>query len=846
MRIMERLLSLAPRWSIVPLILLSLVATGTAGAGQTLGAAWVARVESAPGGDGRSSAIAVDAVGDVYVAGAVYNGDPGSGGTGLDYLTVKYSGATGSKIWSAQYNGTGNGDDVAAALVVDPSGHLWVTGHAFNGDPVNGGSSDDIVTLEYDSATGALVDTRVYNGPGNGQDQGTAIAADASGNVYVGGSGFAGPATQVDYVILRYGVADGVNWERTYDGGTGGNDQATGIAVDSGGNAFVVGASYGGDPSAGGTGADYATVSFAPDGTQRWVVREDGPGHGFDKATSVAVASNGDVVVHGFVTGPTDFDFLTVRYGGADGHTIWRTEYDSSSHQPDVATAAGLSPDGAVYVTGYSGVPPFQSFLTLRLSGVDGSVEWTRSYSGPAGFQSIANALATEASGAVYVGGFSYGSGTAADYATLKYTAQGIQSFEGRYNNVPAGDDRLTALAAGTDGDVWVTGTSSNGASLGIATLRYATANHPPVASAGPGQTIECAGSTTTVHLDASASTDIDGDPLTFVWSEDDTPFAGGITPTVQLSAGTHLISVTVSDNRGGSDTADVTIVISDTIAPDISAPPTITLASTPGACSAMVPSTPPDVSDNCGSPSLVGARNDGRSLTDPFPVGTTTIVWTATDRAGNSSSAIQSVIVLDHEPPVITCPSDLTVAQSFPGGSGVGFAVTATDNCSLNPEVTTSPLSGSLFPVGTTTVTCTATDDAGNTANCTFRVTVTALPSTGGARVTGSGKVLVNGAPASFTLQARTVSAQKVKGHFTYQEKHHGRTLHSTGITSLQVSGSQVSLFGNAKDEHHKAVGFGLTIDTASPRSPQFTLTFSDGYTVGPSPLVSGKVRLH
>jgi hypothetical protein len=58
--------------------------------------------------------------------------------------------------------------------------------------------------------------------------------------------------------------------------------------------------------------------------------------------------------------------------------------------------------------------------------------------------------------------------------------------------------------------------------------------------------------------------------------------------------------------------------------------------------------------------------------------------------------------------------------------GAVVSFTVTATDNCDLTPTVVCSPASGSFFPIGTTTVNCTATDDCGNTDSCSFTVTVT------------------------------------------------------------------------------------------------------------------------
>ena len=79
-----------------------------------------------------------------------------------------------------------------------------------------------------------------------------------------------------------------------------------------------------------------------------------------------------------------------------------------------------------------------------------------------------------------------------------------------------------------------------------------------------------------------------------------------------------------------------------------------------------------------------------------------------------------------DNTAPVITCPANQTVNNMAGACAAVAtFSTSATDNCDPNPTVTCSHPSGSAFPVGTTVVTCTATDNSGNTSNCSFTVTV-------------------------------------------------------------------------------------------------------------------------
>jgi hypothetical protein len=78
----------------------------------------------------------------------------------------------------------------------------------------------------------------------------------------------------------------------------------------------------------------------------------------------------------------------------------------------------------------------------------------------------------------------------------------------------------------------------------------------------------------------------------------------------------------------------------------------------------------------------------------------------------------------VDNQPPVITCPGTITLQMAQNECNKVAtFAATVTDNCSAT--VTYSPASGSVFNPGSTTVTATATDPAGNTVTCTFLVWV-------------------------------------------------------------------------------------------------------------------------
>src|SRR5206468_1026625 len=107
------------------------------------------------------------------------------------------------------------------------------------------------------------------------------------------------------------------------------------------------------------------------------------------------------------------------------------------------------------------------------------------------------------------------------------------------------------------------------------------------------------------------------------------------------------------------------------------------------------------------------------------FALGPTTVNCSANDGHGNSATCSFTVTVKDTELPAMACPGNMTVSTS--GGScasNVTFAVTATDNCGT-ATVTCNPVSGSSFALGPTTVNCSASDGHGNSATCSFTVTV-------------------------------------------------------------------------------------------------------------------------
>ncbi len=288
-------------------------------------------------------------------------------------------------------------------------------------------------------------------------------------------------------------------------------------------------------------------------------------------------------------------------------------------------------------------------------------------------------------------------------------------------------------------GTTTVTYTATDGAGRTATATQTVTVNEnpatPPTVTApgdvsintGPGAT-SCG--VTVANLDATLGTATANDNCPGVVVTRSGVPAGNVFPL-----GNTTITYTATDRNGltATDTQVVTVV--DNTIPTIAPPADVTLYTGPGASSCGVTVANLDTtlgtattSDNC--PGTITVARGGVPAGNVFPLGETIVSYTATDANGNSSAAVtQKVTVVDNTDPVVSCPANVTVylpLNSTATSTTVTYpAATATDNCPGSIGITYSQNSGTVFPVGPTVVTVTATDAHGNDATCTFTVTV-------------------------------------------------------------------------------------------------------------------------
>jgi len=230
------------------------------------------------------------------------------------------------------------------------------------------------------------------------------------------------------------------------------------------------------------------------------------------------------------------------------------------------------------------------------------------------------------------------------------------------------------------------------------------------------------------VSLDANGdativAADIDGgstDNCSVTLSADITAFDCG-------DVGTNTVTLTVTDPDSNTDDCTSTVTVNDNTLPSANCQAKTLVLDGSGSATLVVADVDNASSDNCG----VDTRSISKTSFTCGDLGTNTVVLTITDVNTNVSTCNATVTVEDNQAPIVVCPADIIVCSTDNSGSIVAYTEpVGTDNCSVTTNQTdlSGLTNGSLFPIGTTTQTWTATDGT-NTGSCSFDITVDASP---------------------------------------------------------------------------------------------------------------------
>lgn len=405
---------------------------------------WTSYFNSSSNDNDEVSSMTVDVSGNVYVTGySIVNGND------KDFITIKYNSA-GVSQWTSRYNNPAmNDDDEAISLTTDDLGNVYVTGFS-----KGNGTFKDYLTVKY-SPSGNELWTARYNGTGNDDDIAVSVEVTNSGNVIVSGTSV-GDLTSEDYLTIMYNSNGAEQWTARYNYDLVDDIEiAKSMTVDGFGNVYVTGFSYGLSKN-----EDYAVVKYNSAGTEQWVARYNGPSDSYDISTDIITDISGNVYVTGYSYDNVSLeDYATIKYNSS-GEQQWVSKYNGASGKFDIANSITTDNAGNVFVTGYSyDVNSSEDYATVKYNSAGGQ-QWVSLYNGSGNDFDIATSIKSDVNGNVYVAGYSYGTGTQEDFATVKYNSNGDQQWAEIFNGDADSSDIAASLAIDQSGNIYTSGYS--------------------------------------------------------------------------------------------------------------------------------------------------------------------------------------------------------------------------------------------------------------------------------------------------------------------------------------------------------------------------------------------------
>eukprot|EP01031_Cornospumella_fuschlensis_P023513 gene23513-28519_t len=324
-----------------------------------------------------------------------------------------------------------------------------------------------------------------------GSDQGWSVAMDPSGSfVYttggvsgaIHGESFSG---DIDLFVMKFST-DG-NWQWTRLAGTSGRDEGFGVAVDNSGSVYAAGTASGtlhSQASAG--GREVLLIKFDSNGNRLWT-RLTGTG-GNDEARAIALDSTGIVYVTGYTTGGLNgnsfqgvWDMFLIKYA-ADGTRLWTRQFGSWDQDQGRGLAVDPSNNNAIYVTGFirsAGIDGqtnagANDLMLVKYNG-DGTRLWTRLVGTSGDDEGFS--VAVDLTGSVFVTGMVAGSVHGQNFAggrdviLIKYSGDGTRLWTSLTGTSTF--DAGRAVAVNNAGDIFVSGTYNNYVSMPF--IKYAT-----------------------------------------------------------------------------------------------------------------------------------------------------------------------------------------------------------------------------------------------------------------------------------------------------------------------------------------------------------------------------------
>jgi hypothetical protein len=390
-----------------------------------------------------SLGIAIDKWQNIYVAG--YTQSPHN-----NFVVIKYN-TNGTQLWVNKYYGTNDSTVFPMAMGIDSSGNVFVAGY------INYSmSSDNVITVKFNSADGNILWAKTYKAPNNWGSGINALAIDKFGNSYL-----VGGTTGKYSLIIKYNPQGDTLWTRlNYFNASYLND----CTVDDSCNIYATGLNDAPNP----VGSHSFTLKYSSDGILRWAKSyTDSSSINF----RIAVDGFGNCYSGGGIRHTGGGNLVIFKYD-INGNLQWLTKYIMPIYREAQPNKLCVNKAGTYIVSGGAGTFTTRDCLTIGINAITGDTIWTRIFDGTGHDYDEINDVVLDKYNNAYVTGYSIGTNSGEDYLTMKYSPTGQQLGLIKYNYAN-GLDIAKGIVIDTNLNVYVTGGSWNGIVYYIATLKY-------------------------------------------------------------------------------------------------------------------------------------------------------------------------------------------------------------------------------------------------------------------------------------------------------------------------------------------------------------------------------------
>ncbi len=313
------------------------------------------------------------------------------------------------------------------------------------------GQGANILTTKYNS-DGVIAWQRNFNTSSTKNDYGIAVTEDSAGNIYVAGTTDNSGSANFDVVILKYNVSGALQWSNTFNSSFSKNDIGTALKVDGNGNLYVTASSEGST-----TTFDYLLLKYNAAGALQWNKRYD-----FASLIEIPIGVDFDASGNVFITGAsasnsTNWDYTIAKYNTA-GTFLGDVRNSVAGAGFDQPMSYKKDASGNIYITGRSSVNGINyDIKTIKLNS-SYILQWTKLID-LAGKEDVGNSIDIDASGNVYVGGFSTKSNNIKEAIAVKYDASGTEIWRHEQSAInTTGDALIKAIDVTSSGEVYFVG----------------------------------------------------------------------------------------------------------------------------------------------------------------------------------------------------------------------------------------------------------------------------------------------------------------------------------------------------------------------------------------------------